>query len=383
MPSGCTGIIEQDVTKGAVVRCFANIVVMHQLLHSQRNTVNQWIEHDVEGMEEILEGCIVYADISGYNEKNIDNILRKLYVKILQDYYPKEVVPHRLCCVKTGGKTFQYIWGFDHSAFDGMSAEIIKGNVEEGLLRENKSRHSIRSYSSYAELLEMSPDIQPYEIIQEFELRDWSMANRALLLAIESDDVQRDSKSYTLSIPLHDLEGRDIWEAAFDICARLLSQYSGMLRVPLTMLDYGREYRGERFHDSVGEFLDFIPIFAGDQKRVERLTNLCKNKGLNFLSLIFGKDSKESAEIYELLAPSLIEFDSIPKTVFYNFQGYAEQFEKNAFDKTEDKPIAAGMICVNFDQTDLCIEITFECGINVEKFDSVVRAMKERGWCYE
>ncbi|HCC36035.1 MAG TPA: hypothetical protein DEQ02_10595 [Ruminococcaceae bacterium] len=378
VPSGFIGVVE-NAAIGESTACFAEIIKEHQLLHCSREG-GEWLEYNTDGCEGLISDAVAYADISRYSAENAEDIVRGLCEKLFSKYFCDEF-PHRLCCLKTGENNFKYIWGFDHSAFDGISAEILRGSVEAKLLAQPE-KIEYQAYDTYAPTILEGLEISESEIMREFSLKNWAKLNDEFLAAVAeiSRISETDKDEYMLEVPLKDV-GADIWRYAFTMAAELLQHYANIDLIPIMLVDYGREYRGKKFYGCVGEFLDLIPMFAGEHENAETFAALCKNEGINFLSMLYDENLRGALpRVCKQLSSALVDFENVPHALFYNFQGYIKREEKQSFAPAEDDlPIAAGMINVNWDDENLYIEVFLHCGINIKRMNAAEKTI--RGTC--
>ncbi|CAM5713791.1 Non-ribosomal peptide synthetase OS=Lysinibacillus sphaericus OX=1421 GN=LS41612_16925 PE=3 SV=1 [Lysinibacillus sphaericus] len=93
-------------------------------------------------------------------------------------------------------------------------------------------------------------------------------------------------------IPLSDKKHLDIWWYAFDFVSDILRDYTNTEVIPFAVLEYARSYQGKDFYNSVGEFLDIVPIISekGNRTSVETAIQLCKDHSINYLALLGKND---------------------------------------------------------------------------------------------
>jgi hypothetical protein len=121
-----------------------------------------------------------------------------------------------------------------------------------------------------------------------------------------------------------------------------------MEQVPLKIVYNGRRYAGRNFLDTVGEFLDFVPVLVDLSRGPEAVLEEASAKirfasrhNVNFLSL-FMHDAlrRRWSRVYECLRPDLINWNDM--TLVFNFRGIGEPLEIERFvdlyEKSQESP---------------------------------------------
>ncbi len=382
--SGFTASLKGGLDEQEVRRLIMKIIRDNQLLHCviEEDGIPLWNECDLSLLTSLLIKSIPYLDLREYNGQTKELIIEKLCSSILLSPYRKGYLPWRLCCLRCNQDTHFVIWGFDHTAFDGMSAEVIRHQIESGaslILNEGEdfntrleNEGSCGKYQDYVSLLAKGPEgISEKEIIELFSLNHWSEKNLALMESLDKIP-DRDGREIEIRIPLKGTEIQDSWRLAFDLTVRLLSEYTGVSEIPLALVHYGRSYGDKDYYNCVGEFLDIIPLLTGekeDESRIPELLKQCRLNSVNFLSLLFDESlSAKFVKIADLLAPSYKAAGQLKRLALFNFQGFVSKEEKNAFrssaEDEESRGIAKLLITVNYDEENMYIGIESPEGMN-------------------
>ena len=237
-----------------------------------------------------------------------------------KDYREGEL-PWRLSCLRLSERNTLLIWCFDHTCFDGMSADNKETDFVKRNLSKNSSKSSdiftsstIQCYEDYVAILKDGPkDIDEQEIVGKFRLDDWSRANAALMEKLEKVS-DKNFKEVSISVPLNG-RNQNVWACAYELVEKILQRYTGENDIAMAIVDYGRKYGGAEFYDCVGEFLDIIPVMLGQRKveELEELLDICNNNSVNFLSLIFDKDLSEK---YSEVSKNLKKYFATDKSCF-------------------------------------------------------------------
>ena len=89
-----------------------------------------WYEYDISDLSGLIVKNLGYADLSQYMQSTQTYIVQALSVATLSASYAEGELPWRCSCLRLNHNMHQLIWGFDHVAFDGMSAEILRSQVD-------------------------------------------------------------------------------------------------------------------------------------------------------------------------------------------------------------------------------------------------------------
>ncbi len=393
MNSGLTTYIPGSLDESAIRKILTNIIIHNQLLHcvaQEKDDVLEWYECDMKELEPFIEKNIPYADLQFYSGEAREQLIDKLRSILLFSDFNQGELPWKLCCVRLNEDNHFIIWGFDHIAFDGMSSEIIKRQINEEVSRyiNGDSRaiknESSRKYEEYVSLLMDGPQgITEEKIIERFSLEKWTESNKKFMQGLD-EISDRDEAEVTFTIPFDNENRSNPLQLAFEATVDLLKGYSGMENIPLAIVDYGRSYNDEDFYNCIGEFLDIIPIIAVSREEQSfdfiNLIKECQTKSINFLSLLYDeKLMKKFSEVNRLLGDSYKTFNTNKNFVLFNFQGYVSKKEKMAF---EDMPSESGqsnlakmMITVDYDEDDLNITLEYPEGLNSKKIKKLISSI--------
>ncbi|WP_347789869.1 hypothetical protein [Solibacillus sp. CAU 1738] len=342
----------------------------------------KWCEHEVQKFATIISNYLTYVDISMYTESIKTNIINNLSEEILLRTYSDNELLWRMCVLKESDTRHLIIWGADHLIFGGMSAEIIKFQIEQELKGTSKMETPIRSFKEYVDVLKQGPiGISEKELIEKFNLVKWSENNCKVLELPESNYNLRNNVKFI--IPLPDKKHLDIWWYAFDFVSDILRDYTEAEVIPFAVLEYARSYRDKDFYNSVGEFLDIVPIVSekGKKTSVETAIQLCKDHSINYLTLL-GEErfSKEYPNLNQLLGKYYFNDKKICNFILYNFQGFVKAEEKKAFaHNNTESSIARMSVTLNYDSDNLYIEFEDVIGIDEEKIEKIVEKRSEQG----
>ncbi|GAA0365666.1 non-ribosomal peptide synthetase/type I polyketide synthase [Bacillus horti] len=395
--SGFTTELEGPLNEQMIKRILMNIVQKNQLLHcvAQMEGEPVWQECDVSGVSALIEKNIPYIDLREYTEQTQLGLLDKLFMSILATPYEFGGLPWRITCLRMNQELHLLIWGFDHMAFDGMSGEVLRHQIEkeaqlflmpDSALKSAPAKvveESPQNYQDYVTLLTQGPsNMTEEEIIEQFTLIKWSESNSIFMDRLRrlSDGGQ---KVIDIRLPLHDSEKVDPWMKAFEFTIELFHQYTKLNDIPIAIVDYGRSYNNTDFYNSVGEFLDIIPFVAEvtDSKShiVESLKE-CRQQSINFLSLLYEPSlSKKYANVVDLLAPAYKNKEK--DLILFNFQGYVEQSDKMAFrlpaEQSLENSLAQVLVTVDVDVEYINIKVESLMGFDQTSIRTIIPAQEK------
>ncbi len=373
--SGFITNIDGRVSENRIKDVIVKVICKNQLLHCtlvKAQEEQKWCEYGVAGIEAVIGNYLTYADISMYTEAVRETIISRLYDEIMLRKYSENELLWRMCVVKESADKHLVIWGADHLIFDGMSAEIIKHQIEKELGKGTKDNNqTIRSYKEYIEVLERGPaGITQDELIDKFNLEQWS-ENNSKVMTVQEKDSAKFKRNVELVIPLSGEGQADIWWYAFDFVSDILRDYTNTETIPFAVLDYGRSYQGQDFYNCIGEFLDIVPIISHKEEKtsVETVIKLCRDHSVNFLTLLGEERFKqEYPKLNELIGKYYYNNKEYFDFILYNFQGFVKAEEKKAFENNEKENNLARMsITVNYDSDNLYIEFEDVIGLEEEQ----------------
>jgi hypothetical protein len=149
-------------------------------------------------------------------------------------------------------------------------------------------------------------EITEEEILDLFDLKEYHRYKRKVETIIrekEADDVRR----FDFEMKFQEkMSEEKVWELSFYIYNLFLKRLFGLSRIPLKIVSYGRRYRENNYFDTVGEFIDLIPVLVNVDddnpinlaEAVRRQVDISSKHNINFMSLLLDqslqKDWKEA-----------------------------------------------------------------------------------------
>lgn len=386
--SGFTMLVEDSET--CMRKVIIALISKHQMLHAirmQQADKYVWQELDIEALEPVLEQYICVVNIDQYEHQTQQEIVRQIYQNLVGQAYGIGEMPWKIVCLRVDENKYQLLWCFDHICFDGMSAEIIRRQFRDTICPNDGSirqAHMI-SYETYVNTLKAGPvGISEQEIQEVFKLDQWQQAN-ALLMQSMVTLSGIGPKEVCVTIPLNSTIKQDIWGYAYTSVEQILKTYTSMAIIPMAVLDYGRSYGDQQFYDSIGEFLDIVPVLNENEDieaTISKQLELCCKHHINFLSLAYDETLKQSyPDLSKAIAEGYTNNTGNLNIMLYNFQGYITEQEQQVFESDErtkaEEYLARLSATVNFDQNNLYITLNSMDGFEHEQVMHAIQKYRD------
>ena len=133
----------------------------------------------------------------------------------------------------------------------------------------------------------------------------------------------------------HNQNDNNAWSSAFEVLRIVAKDFLQINDMPFMIYYYGRKYANEEYFDTVGEFIDMIPMTASVNERssqiqikTQEVIENSERYNVNFstLALHNGKSPLENLE-------EKIEKINNKTSIVFNFQGKLEKSEMGVFEK--------------------------------------------------
>lgn len=386
--SGFTICVNATDVERKVKNTLAGLITTHQLLHCSANENGyRWREHNIDGLYSLIKQSISYYDITDYDEQTREAIVKNTFQLLMHSKYDTSQLLWRLAVLKIAVDKVQIIWCFNHSIFDGMSAEILKRQILSLNSLNMLQDKNIPSYKEYVDILKESSNvIDEKNVVKTFGLEHWSELNNSVVNKMIQYGGEKREVKIRISITSFT---EDVWSYSYKVVAKVLEEYYCQEELPIAVVDYGREYNGKQFYDCVGEFLDVIPVVINDktdniEKNISTLIRYCSENSINFLNLTNNPVCISRYADIEKYFGKYLKADGIQNVILYNFQGFISDEEYELFERTynsevSDDALSRMAIAVNYN--DKLLNITIECvnGINEENIRNIL--IKENIQC--
>ncbi|MCP4147267.1 MAG: hypothetical protein GY757_05905, partial [bacterium] len=217
---------------------------------------------------------VPFVDLSSYD----GTVGRILAAELYKKWFFKEFeiangsgpsLLYRLLLIRENARELILIVACDHTIFDGMSGEIMKRQIMNYYRSKEKNLalpgETIHSYGEYIRQLNKGPQgIDEDEVAALYELEEYRRyKNRVEEIIMQEAGADSYVSDLHYEFPMQGaLSEETAWEFSFVLFTRVLNRYFNIPRVPLKVLSYGRHYGDKGYFNTVGEFLDLIPILT-------------------------------------------------------------------------------------------------------------------------
>lgn len=333
--------LDMEILKKSVIHLLRTQELMRSVLEMRGG---KYIWKELECPEEIQ---IPYIDISGYGLPLQKIILNKVMSEFyFKKYSSEDYLPYRILLVKKNLRDYLLILPFSHIAYDIMTSEILKSKIfeyyDKYLNKEVVPCLEAGGYWDYIKQIGKGPqgltDNALVEVFELEELKQYMDTVNSISLNKNTGKSTRVKLEIELSRLCHEWETNRIWDRSFEIFAGFCKDYFGIHKTPLWVVNYGRHYEDKTYFDTVGEFIDILPILADECKYGSgdgvagyiqgKIKKACMYN-VNFLYLLLEEKSKD-------LYPKTVEF--IRKyieqpLILFNFQG---EFDEKDLDNVRN-----------------------------------------------
>ncbi|MGW7157950.1 amino acid adenylation domain-containing protein [Paenibacillus taichungensis] len=388
--SGFITTLEGDLNEQAVKALILRVVARHQLLHSiiyETDTLN-WHQCDLSLAADMLQQLIPYLDTRHYAQATLERLEHRLAQTLLHQIYNLNELPWRLCILRTGNREHKFFWSFDHLAFDGMSAEIIKQqleleafNIQQGF--ETVHPYNVLKYEDYVRLVSNGPaGVDENELEQQFSLRLWEECNSSITNKLQETERPQ-SSSIMVELPRAGKENVDDWWASFRSFADIIATYLDVNQLPVALVHYGREYGEQSFYNHVGEFLDLIPVLVGrdfTQEDLIKQLDWVKRHHINFMAL--AQEAPVSAD-YAVIQKHLgaayrkTADQEHRNLILFNYQGFISSREAVPMLETSDEHDLSSALAqfewvIHYDEEYLYVHLTCQAGLDTKRLQQLI-----------
>jgi acyl transferase domain-containing protein/acyl carrier protein len=293
---------EEMIDRQLLNRAFSDVIATQGLLRSSLSrSFNRlcWAQHKPAD-----ELTLPYLDLSPYSlegKKNIVEYLMKQQYAV--NFDAEKGVMFRVILIRLDLRRSTLLFNLDHSIFDNMSGQVLKRqllNRYRALVAGTTAKPvPAKSFNEYLTQINRGPQgISPEWLIKLFDLEAYGKARLKVEERIIANRQPGFSKlRYEIDLSHYQLATDDqiAWEVSVSVIAHTLARYLQQQDIPLKLLYQGRKYQDISFFDTLGLFVDVIPLLIRTRENgqstdiisdISRKFNLINRYNVNFMNMM-------------------------------------------------------------------------------------------------
>jgi len=303
----------KSMNTSALQKAIRRLVDAHDMLRATIR-MGMLVSHSVTIHEAVDNVRVPFFDLSTYSPKTQQSILRD-FAKYNERYgskaaYKGETAPYSICVLKFNESDFYVAMPCSHLIFDGFSSELLQTymnrNYESALMRKATDPTKY-SYTKYSEKLrEMSEKLTIQDIEETMHISTLAREIKTFLKIKLTSEI----KVFKYSVVLkEEINGNELWNLAQNCLSAILEVHYQIEKVPILLMSSGRQYSGFINSECIGEHLDILPVLfvpgGENSSTFATLISDFSRKGINFLSILFGKSELLSGSVQKSMLRNL------------------------------------------------------------------------------
>ena len=345
--------IQMRLDESMLREAFRILVQQQGLLRSTISDVGgrlHWKEFEIDADVELP-----MLNISMYTTKVQTEIIEFVSNQIMtQQFNYKEHLMYAPLWIKRSNKEHILFLRIHHSLYDVMSLKIIPNSLLSNyskVFQGNKESIKIpTSYQQYAIQVSKGPiNIVTEEIVKVFKLDKYSDKKEGLVELLKKKQKKINYINY--KIPLNESVEEDaIFELSLEFFIKVLSKYLNYSSLSFSILSFGRNYCGVKYYETIGEFIDIVPMYFSADINQNELRTILRNRiktiedhNINFMNI--WQDPFLNTQWSKLVNYFLPVIDQASfYDLIFNFQGEHNEEEIEAFEKRLKEQVQSGQV---------------------------------------
>lgn len=336
-----------------LVEAFRVVLEQQGLLRSTVSDIEgklHWKEYTIDQATQLP-----LLNISMYTPEAQTKIMDFLSDEVMdQQFNCKDRLMYAALWIKRSEKEHILFLRMHHSLYDVMSLKIIPNsllsNYSKILHGDKESIQKPASYQHYAVQMNKGPlNIDTKQIKDIFELETYQLKKKELVGLLKQK--QKKVNYINHRIPLNESVAEDaVFEISLGFFIKVLSTYFNCSSLPFSILSFGRNYCGIKYYETVGEFIDIVPMYFRADMDKDELRSMLRSRiktiedhNINFMNM--WQDPFLNSKWNDLVSYFLPVIDH---TGFYdlifNFQGEHSEEEIDAFEKRLKEQVESGRV---------------------------------------
>ncbi|WP_189032142.1 non-ribosomal peptide synthetase, partial [Paenibacillus albidus] len=285
-------------------KTFVHLISSEEVMRSSLIVENEGYAWEV--YDDINQLSVPYLDLSMYDRSTRNEILSQIMKDFfLKPYDPEGSLMYRVLVIKENLRDHLLILPFSHSIFDYISSEIIKKKImmyydslESGQLAVEERDNSFRDF--IRKITKGPSSISDGEIVSEYELEQFELQANLVKDVVE----RQDGSDYTVvpfDMILDDVKSapEDIWQLSLGVLSTYFRDGFNVSKLPVWITNYGRSFGGETYFNTIGEFIDYVPVLidsdgsvTDNNQSIKKKLRLLSNHNIHFSNLMYNDDMK-------------------------------------------------------------------------------------------
>ncbi|MFK4471620.1 amino acid adenylation domain-containing protein [Paenibacillus sp. RC73] len=332
--SGTVIHLNHYVDKQRLSTAVQQLMRRHELLRSVLIQSDGGWAWEVRSIPENLS--LPMVDLSAYpiptQRKLLSSIMSHLY---FEPYEQTKSLQYRIALIRLNLREHLLLLPCSHIIFDGTSSMILESQLLEEY-EDPQLEHTteVFHYMDYVKHIRQGPQgMSDQQIVEQYKLQSFvENTSQIYKLTREFKYGQMTTYQWDITLPSISMQNDSVnlWEISLQMAFRFFSIYFQKSEIPLWLTQYGRQYGDRNYFESVGEYIDHIPVLLHKEEMpsyhavIKKQLSVAANHHLNFFNLIF---NEEMEPIYPQ-ASSMLKKGLGQLPIVFNYLGEMQEASK-------------------------------------------------------
>ncbi|WP_283657103.1 condensation domain-containing protein [Paenibacillus sp. RC343] len=298
--SGTVIHLNHYVDKQRLSTAVQQLMRRHELLRSVLIQSDGGWAWEVRSIPENLS--LPMVDLSAYpiptQRKLLSSIMSHLY---FEPYEQTKSLQYRIALIRLNLREHLLLLPCSHIIFDGTSSMILESQLLEEY-EDPQLEHTaeVFHYMDYVKHIRQGPQgMSDQQIVEQYKLQSFvENTSQIYKLTREFKYGQMTTYQWDITLPSISMQNDSVnlWEISLQMAFRFFSIYFQKSEIPLWLTQYGRQYGDRNYFESVGEYIDHIPVLLHKEEMpsyhavIKKQLSVAANHHLNFFNLIFNEE---------------------------------------------------------------------------------------------
>ncbi|WP_431088386.1 amino acid adenylation domain-containing protein [Paenibacillus sp. 8b26] len=298
--SGTVIHLNHYVDKQRLSTAVQQLMRRHELLRSVLIQSDGGWAWEVRSIPENLS--LPMVDLSAYpiptQRKLLSSIMSHLYFK---PYEQTKSLQYRITLIRLNLREHLLLLPCSHIIFDGTSSMILESQLLEEY-EDPQLEHTTEEvhYMDYVKHIRQGPQgISDQQIVEQYKLQSFvESTSQIYKLTREFKYGQMTTYQWDIALPSISMQNDSVnlWDISLQMAFQFFGVYFRKSEIPLWLTQYGRQYGDRNYFESVGEYIDHIPVLLHKEEMlsyhavIKKQLSVAANHHLNFFNLIFNEE---------------------------------------------------------------------------------------------